>query len=75
MHNNSGFALVVSGHNLTHAGHSQSAKVGRNPTVKLASVQETVSSSNADAIIIGAGISGLYQLIRLRELGMKLRVF
>jgi cation diffusion facilitator CzcD-associated flavoprotein CzcO len=28
-----------------------------------------------DAIIIGAGISGLYQLHRLRELGMKVRVF
>jgi cation diffusion facilitator CzcD-associated flavoprotein CzcO len=28
-----------------------------------------------DAIIIGAGMSGLYQLYRLRELGMKLRVF
>ncbi len=28
-----------------------------------------------DAIIIGAGISGLYQLYRLRELGMRVRVF
>lgn len=28
-----------------------------------------------DAIVIGAGMSGLYQLIRLRELGMKARVF
>ena len=28
-----------------------------------------------DAIIIGAGISGMYQLYRLRELGMKVRVF
>jgi cation diffusion facilitator CzcD-associated flavoprotein CzcO len=28
-----------------------------------------------DAIIIGAGISGLYQLHRLRELGMRVRVF
>ena len=28
-----------------------------------------------DAIIIGAGISGIYQLYRLRELGMKVRVF
>jgi len=44
-----------------------------------ASRQQT--SSNAapvpdyDAIIIGAGMSGLYQLYRLRELGMKVRVF
>ena len=27
-----------------------------------------------DAIVIGAGISGLYQLYRLRELGLKVRV-
>ena len=28
-----------------------------------------------DAIIIGAGMSGMYQLLRLRELGMRVRVF
>jgi len=28
-----------------------------------------------DAIVIGAGMSGLYQLIRLRELGLSVRVF
>ncbi|WP_159007198.1 NAD(P)/FAD-dependent oxidoreductase [Bradyrhizobium sp. S69] len=28
-----------------------------------------------DAIIIGAGMSGLYQLYRLRELGMRVRIF
>ena len=28
-----------------------------------------------DAIIVGAGISGMYQLLRLRELGMRVRVF
>ncbi len=28
-----------------------------------------------DAIVIGAGVSGLYQLYRLRELGMTVRVF
>ena len=28
-----------------------------------------------DAVIIGAGVSGLYQLYRLRELGLKARVF
>ena len=28
-----------------------------------------------DAIIIGAGVSGLYQLYRLRELGMAVHVF
>jgi cation diffusion facilitator CzcD-associated flavoprotein CzcO len=31
-------------------------------------------ASDYDAIIIGAGISGLYQLYRLRELGMRVRV-
>src|SRR5207244_2200088 len=28
-----------------------------------------------DAIVIGAGVSGLYQLYRLRELGLEVRVF
>src|SRR5438132_8310568 len=28
-----------------------------------------------DAVIIGAGVSGLYQLYRLRELGLKVRLF
>lgn len=32
-------------------------------------------SQDYDAIIIGAGISGLYQLYRLRELGLRVRVF
>src|SRR5690349_19388793 len=33
------------------------------------------SALDHDAIIIGAGLSGMYQLYRLRELGMKVRVF
>ncbi len=33
------------------------------------------AASHFDAIVIGAGISGLYQLIRLHELGMTVRVF
>jgi cation diffusion facilitator CzcD-associated flavoprotein CzcO len=47
----------------------------------LAVSRQTSTSSDAapaldyDAIIIGAGMSGLYQLYRLRELGMKVRVF
>ena len=28
-----------------------------------------------DAIIIGAGVTGVYQLYRLRELGLSLQVF
>jgi cation diffusion facilitator CzcD-associated flavoprotein CzcO len=33
------------------------------------------SATDFDAIVIGAGVSGLYQLYRLRELGLKTRVF
>ena len=33
------------------------------------------SAPDYDAIIIGAGMSGLYQLHRLRQLGMRVRVF
>jgi cation diffusion facilitator CzcD-associated flavoprotein CzcO len=33
------------------------------------------SDLDYDAIIIGAGISGMYQLYRLRELGLRVRVF
>jgi cation diffusion facilitator CzcD-associated flavoprotein CzcO len=34
-----------------------------------------MSEPDFDAIIIGAGMSGMYQLLRLRELGLKVRVF
>jgi cation diffusion facilitator CzcD-associated flavoprotein CzcO len=33
------------------------------------------TASDFDAIVIGAGVSGLYQLYRLRELGLHARVF
>ena len=36
---------------------------------------EAAAVSDWDAIVIGAGISGMYQLYRLRELGLKVRVF
>ncbi len=35
----------------------------------------TQDAQDYDAIIIGAGMSGLYQLYRLRQLGMRVRVF
>jgi cation diffusion facilitator CzcD-associated flavoprotein CzcO len=35
----------------------------------------TESGLDFDAIVIGAGVSGLYQLYRLRELGLRARVF
>jgi cation diffusion facilitator CzcD-associated flavoprotein CzcO len=50
------------------------------PAVARAAPQPTrrptsAASAEFDAIIIGAGISGMYQLYRLRELGMSVRVF
>jgi cation diffusion facilitator CzcD-associated flavoprotein CzcO len=33
------------------------------------------SAADFDAVIIGAGVSGLYQLYRMRELGLRVRVF
>jgi len=36
---------------------------------------ETVPAAEFDAVVIGAGVSGLYQLYKLRELGLKVRVF
>ena len=47
----------------------------------MATAQETQTSTGTrprldyDAIVIGAGMSGLYQLYRLRELGMRVQVF
>jgi cation diffusion facilitator CzcD-associated flavoprotein CzcO len=35
----------------------------------------TEKATDFDAIVIGAGVSGLYQLYRQRELGLKVRVF
>src|ERR1700739_3395651 len=35
----------------------------------------TKAGLDFDAIIIGAGVSGLYQLSKLRELGFKVRAF
>ena len=34
-----------------------------------------MSQSEYDVIIIGAGISGMFQLLRLRDMGLKVRVF
>jgi cation diffusion facilitator CzcD-associated flavoprotein CzcO len=33
------------------------------------------TSGNVDAVVVGAGVAGLYQLYRLRELGLSTRVF
>jgi cation diffusion facilitator CzcD-associated flavoprotein CzcO len=36
---------------------------------------EADTTPEFDAVVIGAGVSGLYQLYKLRELGMRVRVF
>src|SRR6201982_2803665 len=41
----------------------------------IADKPETKTQVDFDAIVIGAGVSGLYQLYRLRELGLRVRVF
>jgi cation diffusion facilitator CzcD-associated flavoprotein CzcO len=43
------------------------------PTVHDRTATET--AMDFDAVVIGAGVSGLYQLYRLRELGLRVRVF
>src|SRR6267142_4775511 len=43
------------------------------PAVPNGTSTETVT--DFDALVIGAGVSGLYQLYRLRELGLTVRVF
>ncbi|MBS0559808.1 MAG: NAD(P)/FAD-dependent oxidoreductase [Proteobacteria bacterium] len=35
---------------------------------------QTAATQDFEAVIVGAGMSGMYQLIRLRELGMRVRV-
>ena len=46
----------------------------------MANAQQQTPAANAgtvdhfDAIVIGAGVSGLYQLYRLRQLGLSVRV-
>ena len=37
--------------------------------------RQDTAAATYDAIIIGAGFSGIYQLYRLRQLGMKVRLF
>ena len=41
----------------------------------IARKSETEMPVDFDAVVIGAGVSGLYQLYRLRELGLTVRVF
>jgi cation diffusion facilitator CzcD-associated flavoprotein CzcO len=41
----------------------------------VAHVEKAQSVPEFDAVVIGAGVSGLYQLYKLRQLGLKVRVF
>src|SRR5438552_19000480 len=45
------------------------------PIQALARKAKADTATDFDAVIIGAGVSGLYQLYKLRELGLKVRVF
>ena len=44
------------------------------PATKIPPTTNAALALDYDAIVIGAGISGLYQLYRLRRLGMRVRV-
>jgi len=46
-----------------------------NDAVQVARQPSVAKATDFDAIVIGAGVSGLYQLYRLRELGLTTRVF
>ena len=41
----------------------------------LAHKTRTETGPDFDAVVVGAGVSGLYQLYKLRELGLRVRVF
>src|SRR5580658_3227534 len=41
----------------------------------VAPIAEAHTAPEFDAIVIGAGVSGLYQLYKLRQLGLKVRAF
>jgi cation diffusion facilitator CzcD-associated flavoprotein CzcO len=44
-------------------------------SVQQTSATEAATTDQYDAIIIGAGVTGLYQLYRLRQLGLSVRMF
>jgi cation diffusion facilitator CzcD-associated flavoprotein CzcO len=37
--------------------------------------ERTCTGTEFDAVVIGAGVAGLYQLYKLRELGLRVRTF
>src|ERR1700676_2854037 len=44
-------------------------------TTIAAATDDRAATRTYDAIVIGAGIAGIYQLYRLRQLGLRVRVF
>ena len=54
---------------------SAEGKHSMNVSLEIAERPRAASSTDFEAIIIGAGISGIFMLYRLRELGMTARVF
>ena len=66
-------------HHPEHAETARQEETDRRDTV--GKFQQRTSAANTgaveqfDAIVIGAGVSGLYQLYRLRELGLSVRCF
>src|SRR5450432_3728139 len=44
-------------------------------TTIAAATDDRAATRTYDAIVIGAGIAGIYQLYRLRQLGLSVRVF
>src|SRR3954447_5038180 len=50
-------------------------KYSMNVSLEVAERPRAANTTDFDAIIIGAGISGMFMLYRLRELGMTVRVF
>src|SRR5258707_7793203 len=54
------------------------SRIGKANMVALEAVAHATKTDTAadfDAIVIGAGVSGLYQLYKLREIGLRVRVF
>ena len=54
--------------------NARSAVSASNST-SAAPARDASRAADFDAVVIGAGVSGLYQLYRLRELGLRVRVF
>src|SRR5262245_23132475 len=50
-------------------------KIQMNDSLAVMAQPQAASSMEFDAIVIGAGISGIFMLYRLRELGMTARIF